>query len=105
MPLTIERRYVILHNGAITAAALRREHVEVVLAAVRLAVSLVEALFAELLAALSAEEVLGVPGLLQGGHAFLEEIIFFATANFRDEIFGGLEKESITSSSVDCRPF
>lgn len=74
--MTVERRYVILHNGAITAAALRRKHVEVVFATIRLAVSLVEALFAELLAALSAEEMLGVPGLLQGGHAFLEETFF-----------------------------
>ena len=86
MPLTIERRYVILHNGAITAAALRREHVEVVLAAVRLAVSLVEALFAELLAALSAEEVLGVPGLLQGGHAFIENGPVAVSATGREQI-------------------
>lgn len=94
MPLAVECRYVIFHNGAITTAAFRSEHVEVVLAAVRLTVSLVEALFAELLAALSAEEMLGVPGLLQGGHAFLEKI-FFATANLLDKIFGGLEKKSI----------
>jgi len=35
----------------------------------------VEALLAELLAALGAEEVLGVPGFLQGGHTFLKEKI------------------------------
>lgn len=71
MPLAVERRYIIFHNSAIATATFRREHVEIVLAAVGLAISLVEALLAELLAALSAEEVLGVPGLLQGGHAFL----------------------------------
>lgn len=72
MPLTVQGGYVVLHDGSIAAAALGCEHVEVILAAIRLAVPLVEALLAELLAALGAEEVLGMPGLLQGGHAFLE---------------------------------
>lgn len=72
MPLTVQRGYVVLHDGSIAAATLGREHVEVVLAAIRLAVPLVEALLAELLAALSTEKVLGVPRLLQGGHAFLK---------------------------------
>jgi len=76
MPLAVECRYVILHNGAITAAALRSEHVKIILATIRLAVSLVEALFAKLLAALSAEEMLGMPGLLQSSHAFLKKISF-----------------------------
>lgn len=73
VPLAVEGRYVVLHDGAVAAAALGGEHVEVVLAAVGLAVPLVEALLAELLAALGAEEVLRVPGLLQGGHAFLKQ--------------------------------
>ncbi|KYQ50319.1 hypothetical protein ALC60_10633 [Trachymyrmex zeteki] len=77
MPLTIKRRYIIFHDSAVATTALGCKHVEVVLAAVRLAVPLVEALLAELLAALSAKEVLGVPGLLQGGHTFLEEKHFF----------------------------
>lgn len=72
MPLAVERRYIVLHDSAITAAALRGEHVKVVLAAVRFTVPLVKALLAELFAALGAEEVLGMPGLLQGSHAFLE---------------------------------
>lgn len=64
MPLAVQRGYIVLHDGSIAATALGREHVEVVLAAVGLAVPLVEALFAELLTALGTEEVLGVPGLL-----------------------------------------
>ncbi|KYN27216.1 hypothetical protein ALC57_03560, partial [Trachymyrmex cornetzi] len=77
MPLTIKRRYIIFHDSAIATTALGCEHVEVILAAVGLAVSFVEALLAELLAALSAKEVLGVPSLLQGGHTFLKEKHFF----------------------------
>lgn len=72
MPLTVQRGYIVLHDGPITATAFGREHVEVVLAAIGLAVPLVETLLTELLAALGAEEVLSVPGLLQSGHAFLE---------------------------------
>lgn len=74
MPLGAEGGHVVLHDGAVAAAALWSKHVEVVVAAVRLAVALVEALLAELLAALSAEEVLGVPGLLQSCHTFLQQV-------------------------------
>jgi len=77
MPLTVERRYIILHDSAVAAAALGREHIEVVFAAIGLAIPLVETLLAELLATLGAEKVLGVPGLLQSGHTFLEEKHFF----------------------------
>lgn len=73
MELAVERWNVVLHDGAVAASALRREHVEVVVAAVGLAVAFMEAIIAELLTALGAEEVLGVPGLLEGCHAFLEE--------------------------------
>jgi len=50
----------------------------------------VEALLAELLAALGAEEVLGVPGFLQGGHTFLKEkISSHLRTNFAtEEIYG-----------------
>lgn len=72
MPLGVQSGNVVFHDGAVAAVALRREHVEVVGAAVRLAVALMEALFAELLAALGAEEVLCVPCLVQCGDAFLQ---------------------------------
>lgn len=86
MPLTVKCRYVILHDSAVTPAALRSEHIEIILPAVRLAVPLVEALLAELFAALSAEEVLGVPGFLQGGHAFVEDGTVAVGASGGEEI-------------------
>lgn len=64
MPLRVERGDVVLHDGFIAATALGREHIEVVRAAVRLAVPFMEAVLSELLAALSTEEVLRVPGFL-----------------------------------------
>ena len=64
MPLTIKRRYIIFHDSTIATTALGCEHVEIVLAAIGLAIPLVETLLSELLAALSAKEVLGMPSLL-----------------------------------------
>lgn len=72
MPLRVQRRDVVLHNGAVAAIALRGKHLEVVVAAVRLAVALMESLLAELLAALGAEEVLRVPGLVQRRYALVQ---------------------------------
>lgn len=72
MPLAVERGDVVLHDRPVAGAALGREHVEVVVPAVGLPLLLVEALLAELLAALGAEEVLHVPRLLQGRDAFLQ---------------------------------
>lgn len=71
MPLRVERRNVILHDRPIAAVALRCKHVEIVVATVRFAVALMEAVLAELLAALGAEKVLRVPRFLQRGDAFL----------------------------------
>jgi len=76
MPLTVECRYIVFHDSAVAATAFRCEHVEIILAAVGLAVSLVETFLAELLTALGAKEVFGVPSLLQSGHTFLEKNIF-----------------------------
>lgn len=73
MPLSVQGGHVVLHDGTVAAAALGRKQVEVVVAAVRLAVLLVKAVLAELFAALGAEEVLRVPGLLECRHAFIKD--------------------------------
>lgn len=73
MPLRVQRRDVVLHDGPVAAIALRGEHLEVVVAAVGLAIALMETLLAELLAALGAEEVLRVPGLVQRRDALVQD--------------------------------
>ncbi len=73
MPLCVERSDVVVHDRPLTAFAARREHAEVVLATECLAVLLVESVFAELAAALRAEEVLRMPGLVQSGDALLQK--------------------------------
>lgn len=72
MPLAVERGNVILHDGPVAPVALGREHVKVVVATVRLAVTFVEPVLAKLLATLGTEEVLRVPGLLERRDAFLK---------------------------------
>lgn len=72
MPLGVEGGNVVLHDGRVAARTLGGEHVVVVLAAVRLSVAFVEALLAERVSALRAEEVFGMPRLVQRCHAFLQ---------------------------------
>ena len=72
VPLATKGRDVALHDGHAAALALEREHGQVVVLAVRLAVLLVETVLAKLTAALGAEEVVRVPSLLQRSHAFLK---------------------------------
>lgn len=71
MELTVECADVILHNGTVAASTLGSEHVEIVLAAIRLTILFVEAVVAELLTALDTEKVLGVPGFVHCSYAFL----------------------------------
>lgn len=86
MPLTVQRGYVIFYDRAIATAALRGKHVEEVLPAVGLSISLVETFLAELLATLRAEEVFRVPSFLQGGNAFVENGTVAVSATRRKEI-------------------
>lgn len=72
MPLSWQGRYVVLHYWPVAPSALGREHVEVIVFAVRATFALVESFLAELFAALGAEKVFRVPGLLQGRHTFLK---------------------------------
>lgn len=71
MPLGVQSRDVVFHDWLVATSTLGGKHVEVIIATVRLSIPLMEAVLAELLTALSAEEVLRVPGLLQCRHAFL----------------------------------
>lgn len=86
MPLTVQGGYIILHDGAIASATLWSEHVEIVLPAVRLPVSLVEAFLPELFATLGTEEVLRVPSFLQRGYAFVENGAVAVGATGREKI-------------------
>lgn len=72
MPLGVECGYVVLHDGRIAAGTLGGKHVVVVLAAIWLSVAFVEALLAESIPALRAEEVFWVPRFVQCCYAFLQ---------------------------------
>lgn len=72
MPLAIQGRDVVLSDWPIAATALGRKQLEVVIAAVRLAILLVESSLAKLRPAVGAEKVLRVPCLVQGGHTFIQ---------------------------------
>ncbi len=68
VPLGVEGGDVALHDGLLTPLAARGKLLVVALPAEGLVVLLVEALGAKVLATERAEEVLRVPGLVQGAH-------------------------------------
>lgn len=72
MPLGIQSRDVVLHDSTVATVALWSEHLEVIGFAVWLAITFMEPILSKLLTTLSAEEVLGMPGLVQSGDAFLK---------------------------------
>lgn len=71
MPLSVEGRNVTLGDGRIATFALESKHGKVVLFTVGLSILLLEAILAELAAALGAEKVIRMPRLIQRSHAFL----------------------------------
>lgn len=73
MPLAVQSRNIIFHNGTVATATLGGEHIEVIIAAIGFAVPFMETIFTELLTALCAEEVFHVPCFLQCGNAFLKK--------------------------------
>lgn len=77
MPLSGQRRHVVLHDGTRATAAFRCKHIEVIVPAVRPTFPLVETLLAKLFATLRAEKMFRMPRLLQRRHAFLKNIIIF----------------------------
>lgn len=86
MPLRVQCGNVILHDRFIAAAAFWREHVEVVRAAVGLAIPFVKTILAELLPTLRTEEVLCVPRFLQSRHAFIEDGSVAVSASRREKV-------------------
>lgn len=71
MPLAIQSRDVVFHDGPIASTAFWCKHIEVIVSAIGLSVPLMEAFLPELFTTLGAEKVLRVPGLLESRHAFL----------------------------------
>jgi hypothetical protein len=62
--LTVECGNIVLHYSTVTPSALRRKHIEIVVATVGLSITFMETIVTELLTTLGAEEVLSVPGFV-----------------------------------------
>ena len=73
MPLQVEGRDVVLDDRGVAAPALGRKLLEVASLAERGVVLLVEPVVAKLVAALRAEEVLWVEGLVERGDALVQD--------------------------------
>ena len=92
MPLQVERGDVVLGDRGVAAAALGGELLEVAGLAEGGVVLLVETVVAELVAALGAEEVLRVEGLVEGRDALVQDRALAVTAPEVRMIMGKKEK-------------
>ena len=86
MPLSVECGNEVGGDWSLAAAAFGRELSEEVGATESFAVLLVEALGAEFLAAVSADEVVGVPGLVEGSDALVLDGSVAVGAARREEV-------------------
>lgn len=75
MPLGVQSGNVVFHDCAIASSAFWSKHVEVVITTIRLAFAFMKTIFSKLLSTLRTEEMFHMPGLLQGSHAFLKQVL------------------------------
>lgn len=86
MPLAVQGGDVVLHDGPVATVTLWGEHVEVVVAAVRFTVALVESILAKLLATLGTEEMFRVPRFLERGDTFIQNRSIAVRAPWAEQI-------------------
>lgn len=104
MPLRVQCRDIVLHDGTIAAIALGCKHLEVIGAAIGFAITLMETILTELLATLGTEEMLRMPGLIQCGHTFIQYGTITVRTTWTKEIMiiGFTVRESIAFKEVTC---
>ncbi len=107
VPLHIKSSDVVLHDCTMAAATLGGKHIKIVLFTVHLAVLLMEAPLTERLTALGAEEVLRVPGLIQGGHTFIQDGAVAVGTPWREKILiiGLAERLAFPLKETLCTQF
>lgn len=86
VPLSTQRRYIVLHDWSIARATLGSKHFEVILPAVCPPFLFVKTFFPERAAALSAKEMLGVPGLVESRDTFVKNGVAAVGAFGREQL-------------------
>lgn len=73
MPLTVQSRYIILHNWPVTATTFWCKHIKIIIPAVWFAIPLMESFFPKLFSTLSTKEMFSVPSLFKSSYTFLKK--------------------------------
>lgn len=104
MPLRVQCRDIVLHDGTIAAIALGCKHLKVIGAAIGFAITLMETILTKLLATLGTEEMLRMPGLIQCGHTLIQYGTIAVRTTWTEEIMiiWFTVGESITLKEVTC---
>lgn len=92
MPVGAQGGDEVVRDRALAAAALGREHAEVIVAAVGATVLLVETVLAELSPALRAYKMIRMPRLVQRRHATLNIFSYFYCATLGARLIKGASK-------------
>lgn len=104
MPLRVQCRDIILHNGAIATIAFGCKHFKIIGTTIGFTIPLMETIFAKLLATLGAKEMLRMPGLIQCRHAFIQDGTITVRTTWTKQIMivGLTVGETITFEEVAC---
>lgn len=86
MPLSIQCRNVILHDGPIAATTLGSKHLKIVSLAVGFSIFFMETFFPKLVTTLSTEKVFWMPGLVQGRHTFIKDGTITVGTSWRKQV-------------------
>lgn len=107
MPLRVQCRNIVLHNGTIAAIAFGCKHFEIVGTTIGFTIALVETIFAKLLATLSAKEMLRMPGFIQCRYAFIQNGAITVRATWTKQIMivGLAIWKTVAFKEITCTQF
>lgn len=74
MPLTVQSRYIILHNWPVTATAFRCKHIKIIIPAIWFAIPLMKSFLTKLFPTLGTEKMFSVPCFFECSYAFLKQV-------------------------------
>ena len=72
MPLTVQSRYIIFHNGSVTSPTLGCKHIKIIIPTVWFAISFMESFLTKLFPTLGTEKMFSVPSFFECSYTFLE---------------------------------
>lgn len=74
MPLTVQSRYIILHNWPVTTTTFRCKHIKIIIPAVWFSIPFMKSFLTKLFPTLGTEKMFSVPRFFKCSYTFLEKM-------------------------------